>query len=177
VPRPRLQGGLGATLLFQFFLSLFTRQIFKSLIHPDAIERTASVYWLGPHLKNHLQQIIQPRFDSTHSSHPYFTTSLSSITDLLKAGIFTSSTASNHRPTYNHLTPTLDNHGQQRLRNRILTGLPSGVRWAKSKEETLNWSGILTITSSPPTSVSQVSNFHPTTNTHYAMPDKKLTTI
>jgi hypothetical protein len=50
--RPRLQGGLGVTLLFQFFLSLFTRQIFKSLIHSEAIERTAAVYWLGTHLKN-----------------------------------------------------------------------------------------------------------------------------
>jgi hypothetical protein len=60
--RPRLKGGLGVTLLFQFFLSLFTRKIFKSLIHPEAIEKTAAVYWLGPHLKNLLPQIIQPRF-------------------------------------------------------------------------------------------------------------------
>jgi hypothetical protein len=101
--RPRLQGGLGVTLLFQFFLSFFTHQIFKSLIHPEAIERTAAVYWLGPYLKNLLPQIIQPRFKATHSSHPYFTTSLFTITDLLKAGIFTSSTASNHRATYNQL--------------------------------------------------------------------------
>ena len=61
------------TLLFQFFLCLFTRQIFKSLIHFEAIERTAAVYWFGPHLKNLLPQIIQPRFNATHSLHPYFT--------------------------------------------------------------------------------------------------------
>ncbi|XP_045034598.1 uncharacterized protein LOC123475663 [Daphnia magna] len=72
-------------------------------IQVRAIERTATVYWLGPHLKNLLPQITQPRFNATHSSHPYFTTSLSTITDLLKAGIFTSSTVSNHRATYNHL--------------------------------------------------------------------------
>jgi len=113
--RPRLQGGLGATLLFQFFLSLFTRQIFKSLIHPEAIERTAAVYWLGPHLKNLLPQIIQPRFDSTLSLHPYFTTSLSTITDLLKAGIFTPSTASNHRATYNHLITNIGQPGRTEI--------------------------------------------------------------
>ncbi|EFX80024.1 hypothetical protein DAPPUDRAFT_103888 [Daphnia pulex] len=110
--RPRLQGGLGVTLLFQFFQSLFTRQIFKSLIHPEAIERAAAVYWLVPHLKNLLQQIIQPRFNATHSSHPYFTTALSTITDLLKAGIFTSSTVSNHRATYNHLIANLGQPGR-----------------------------------------------------------------
>ena len=113
--RPRLQGGLGVTLLFQFFLSLFTRQIFKSLIHPEAIERTAAVYWLGPHLKNLLPQIIQPRFKATHSSHPYFTTSLLTITDLLKAGIFTSSTASNHRATYNHLIADIGQPGRTEM--------------------------------------------------------------
>jgi hypothetical protein len=113
--RPRLQGGLGVTLLFQFFLSLFIRQIFKSLIHPEAIERTAAVYWLGPHLKNLLPQIIQPRFKATHSSHPYFTTSLLTITDLLKAGIFTSSTASNHRATYNHLIANIGQPGRTEM--------------------------------------------------------------
>jgi hypothetical protein len=113
--RPRLQGGLGATLLFQFFLSLFTRQIFKSLIHPEAIERAAAVYWLGPHLKNLLPQITQPRFDSTHSLHPYFTTALSTITDLLKVGIFTSSTASNHRATYNHLIANIGQPGRTEI--------------------------------------------------------------
>jgi hypothetical protein len=112
---PRLQGGLGVTLLFQFFLSLFTRQIFKSLIQSEAIERTATVYWLGPHLKNLLPQIIQPRCNATHSSHPYFTTSLLTITDLLKAGIFTSSTASDHRATYNHLIANIGQPGEQRL--------------------------------------------------------------
>ncbi|KAK4030456.1 hypothetical protein OUZ56_023557 [Daphnia magna] len=113
--RPRLQGGLGVTLLFPFFLSLFTRQIFKSLIHPEGIERTATVYWLGPHLKNLLPQITQPRFNATHSSHPYFTTSLSTITDLLKAGIFTSSTVSNHRATYNHLIANIGQPGRTEI--------------------------------------------------------------
>jgi hypothetical protein len=113
--RPRLQGGLGVTLLFQFFLSLFTRQIFKSLIHPEAIERTATVYWLGPHLKNLLPQIIQTRFNTTNSSHPYFTTSLSTITDLLKAGIFTSSNVSNHRATYNHLIANIGQPGRTEI--------------------------------------------------------------
>jgi exonuclease III len=113
--RPRLQGGLGATLLFQFFLSLFTRQIFKSLIHPEAIERTASVYWLGSHLKKFLPQIIQPRFDPPHSSHPYFTTSLPTIMDLLKAGIFTSSSASTHRATYNHLIANIGQPGRTEI--------------------------------------------------------------
>ena len=113
--RPRLQGGLGVTLLFQFFLSLFTRQIFKSLIHPEAIERTAAVYWLGPHLKNLLPQIIQPRFKATHLSHPYFTTPLLTITDLLKAGIFTSSAASNHRATYNHLIANIGQPGRTEM--------------------------------------------------------------
>ena len=67
---------------------------------------------MGPHLKNLLQQIIQPRFNATHSSHPYLTTALSTITDLLKAGIFTSSTVSNHRATYNHLIANLGQPGR-----------------------------------------------------------------
>ncbi|EFX64393.1 hypothetical protein DAPPUDRAFT_266497 [Daphnia pulex] len=77
-----------------------------------ATERAAAVYWLGQHLKNLLQQIIQPKFNATHSSHPYFTTALSTITDLLKAGIFTSSTVSNHRATYNHLIANLGQPGR-----------------------------------------------------------------
>ncbi|XP_045023984.1 uncharacterized protein LOC123468970 [Daphnia magna] len=77
-------------------------------IQVRAIERTATVYWLGP-------QITQPRFNATHSSHPYFTTSLSTITDLLKAGIFTSSTVSNHRATYNHLIANIGQPGRTEI--------------------------------------------------------------
>ncbi|XP_045035117.1 uncharacterized protein LOC123475943 [Daphnia magna] len=84
-------------------------------IQVRAIERTATVYWLGPHLKNLLPQITQPRFNATHSSHPYFTTSLSTITDLLKAGIFTSSTVSNHRATYNHLIANIGQPGRTEI--------------------------------------------------------------
>ncbi|XP_045034572.1 uncharacterized protein LOC123475645 [Daphnia magna] len=84
-------------------------------IQVRAIERTATVYWLGPHLKNLLPQITQPRFNATHSSHPYFTTSLSTITDLLKAGIFTSSTVSNHRATFNHLIANIGQPGRTEI--------------------------------------------------------------
>jgi hypothetical protein len=139
--RPRLQGGLGVTLLFQFFQSLFTRQIFKSLIHPEAIERTASVNWLGPHLKSLLPQIIQPRFESTHSSHPYFTTSLQIISDLLKAGIFSSSSASTHRATYNHLIANIGQPGRTELAKPDLDWA-SIWRWVakiKGKNAELVW--------------------------------------
>ncbi|EFX63486.1 hypothetical protein DAPPUDRAFT_268351 [Daphnia pulex] len=62
--------------------------------------------------ENLLQQIIQPRFNATHSSNPYFTTALSTITDLLNAGIFTSSTVSNHHATYNQLIANLRQPGR-----------------------------------------------------------------
>jgi hypothetical protein len=139
--RPRLQGGLGATLLFQFFLSLFTRQIFKSLIHPEVIERTASVYWLGPHLKTLLPQITQPRFDPPHSSHPYFTTSLSTITDLLKAGIFSSTSASTHRAIYSHLIANIGRPGRTEIAKPDLDWA-SIWRWVakiKGKNAELVW--------------------------------------
>jgi hypothetical protein len=47
--------------------------------------------------------------------HPYFTTPLSTITDLLKAGIFTSATASNHRATYNHLIANIGKPGRTEI--------------------------------------------------------------
>ena len=101
--RPRNQGGLGAILPFQFFQSLFTRQIFKSLIHPEALERLAAVYWLGPHLKNLLPKIILPATNPNNSSHAYFTKSLLTITKLLKSGIITPTSSANHRAIYSHL--------------------------------------------------------------------------
>ncbi|XP_045022904.1 uncharacterized protein LOC123466837 [Daphnia magna] len=146
-------------------------------IQVRAIERTATVYWLGPHLKNLLPQITQPRFNATHSSHPYFTTSLSTITDLLKAGIFTSSTVSNHRATYNHLIANIGQPGRTEIAKPDLDWA-SIWRWvAKIKGKTPKWSGILTITSFPPKCVSIVSIFQTTTNALYAMLAKKLTTI
>jgi len=47
--------------------------------------------------------------------HPYFTTSLSTISELLKAGIFTSSTASNLRATYNHLIANIGQPGRTEI--------------------------------------------------------------
>ncbi|KAI9550905.1 hypothetical protein GHT06_004525 [Daphnia sinensis] len=126
---------------FSIFLSLFTRQIFKSLIHPETIERTAAVYWLGPRLKKLLPQITQPRFNTTHSSHPYFTTSLSTITNLLKAGIFTSSTVSNHRATYNHLIANIGQPGRTEIAKPDLDWA-SIWRWVakiKGKNAELVW--------------------------------------
>jgi hypothetical protein len=70
---------------------------------------------LGPHLKNFLPQIIQPRFDSTHPSHPYFTTSLPTIIELLKAGIFSSTSASSHRATYHHLIANIGQPGRTEI--------------------------------------------------------------
>ncbi|XP_045032660.1 uncharacterized protein LOC123474515 [Daphnia magna] len=110
-------------------------------IQVRAIERTATVYWLGPHLKNLLPQITQPRFNATHSSHPYFTTSLSNITDLLKAGIFTSSTVSNHRATYNHLIANIGKPGRTEIAKPDLDWA-SIWRWVakiKGKNAELVW--------------------------------------
>ncbi|XP_045023201.1 uncharacterized protein LOC123467289 [Daphnia magna] len=110
-------------------------------IQVRAIERTATVYWLGPHLKNLLPQITQPRFNATHSSHPYFTTSLSTITDLLKAGIFTSSTVSNHRATYNHLIANIGQPGRTEIAKPDLDWA-SIWRWVakiKGKNAELVW--------------------------------------
>ncbi|XP_045036924.1 uncharacterized protein LOC123477595 [Daphnia magna] len=110
-------------------------------IQVRAIERTATVYWLGPHLKNFLPQITQPRFNVTNSSHPYFTTSLSTITDLLKAGIFTSSTVSNHRATYNHLIANIGQPGRTEIAKPDLDWA-SIWRWVakiKGKNAELVW--------------------------------------
>ncbi|KAI9550941.1 hypothetical protein GHT06_004468 [Daphnia sinensis] len=88
-----------------------------------------------------LPQITQPRFNTTHSSHPYFTTSLSTITNLLKAGIFTSSTVSNHRATYNHLIANIGQPGRTEIAKPDLDWA-SIWRWVakiKGKNAELVW--------------------------------------
>lgn len=106
----------------------------RSLIHYEALGRTAAVYWLGSHLKNLLPQVIQPSLNSTHSSHPYFTTPLSTKTDLLKAGIFTSSTVFNYHASYNHLIANIGQPGITEIAKPDLDWA-SSRRWvAKIKE-------------------------------------------
>ncbi len=129
--RPRKQGGLGAILPFPFFQSLFIRQIFKSLIHPEAPEKTAAVYWLGSHLKKFLPQLIQPATNSSTATHPYFTNSLPTITNLLKSGTLNSSTSPSHRAIYNHLISDVGQPGRTEKANPDLDW-SSIWRWVAS---------------------------------------------
>ena len=129
--RPRNQGGLGAILPFQFFQSLFTRQVFKSLIHPEEPERTAAVYWLGPHLKNMLPNIMQPKTHPNTTPRNYFTNTLPIITKLLKSGIITSTSPANHRVIYNHLISDICQPGRTEKANPDLDW-SSIWRWVAS---------------------------------------------
>jgi hypothetical protein len=101
--RPRKEGGLGAILPYEFFMSLYTRTLFKSFISPEGPERLTAAYWLGHTLNQHSQQLIRDPTSPRSRSPPFIKHATPTIIDLLQAGLFTSSSAAPHRQIYHHL--------------------------------------------------------------------------
>ena len=139
--RPHRQGGLGAVLPFFFFQSLYTRQIFKSLISPEGPEKAVLAYWLAHPLSK-----ILPKFRTLPSAKErrmpdYIKTAIPTIENLIKAGLFTASNANTHRVIYSHLITNSIEAGRVEKKMPLLDW-PSVWKWVasiKGKHGELMW--------------------------------------
>ena len=139
--RPHHQGGLGAILPFYFFQSLYTRQIFKSLISPEGPEKAVLAYWLAHPLSRML-----PKFRTLPSAKErrmpdYIKTAIPTIEILINTGLFTTSNANTHRVIYLHLIASSTDTGRIEKKMPQLDW-PSVWRWVasiKGKHGELVW--------------------------------------
>lgn len=139
--RPRNQGGIGAVLPFQFFLSLYSRTLFKSLLLPEGPERAVAAYWLATPLQKHFPHLFRKPSASLSRIPRYIESSISTIADLLDSGLLTPTSIAPHRDIYNHLISTCMQRGRTEIARPELDW-PSIWKWVakiKGREGEVVW--------------------------------------